>query len=240
MLDSGSMACTLSSGVMPQLLQGAVLTFTELEPTDVVLIGCGGSKTTPSGMRDLEVEVFGCRVVVLTLVVNGQSDDIIIGSNLLRFLVNNLELNGNSDAHISGSDSQERLLSLMAGVQECKEDLSGKAGTVKIKRAVTLEPMSEHLVWGELQQWSADLASSKVVTEPMSVRSRPRSVIVGRTVALLTDDGWLPLTVINPSERPVTLRRNAKLADVYPCVALENFSNLRDTSGHQPGVQQNF
>lgn len=179
---------------------------TDLETTDVVLIGCGGSKTTPSGMCDLEVELYGCREILPTLVVDGQSDDLIIGSNLLRYLVNNLRLNVNSTSHTTEGESQKRRLSLMAGVQECKEDLSDKVGTVKLKRAVTLEPMSEHLVWGKLQQWSGDLAGSEVMTEPTSARSRPRSVMVGRTVALLRDDGWLPLKVINPSERLVTLR----------------------------------
>lgn len=59
MLDSGSMACTLSAAIVPQLLDQEVLKTPTLEPIDVVLIGCGGSKTIPSGVCDLEVEVCG-------------------------------------------------------------------------------------------------------------------------------------------------------------------------------------
>ena len=41
MLDSGSMACTLSLSVMPQLLHQLVLRNPTLKPTDVVFIECG-------------------------------------------------------------------------------------------------------------------------------------------------------------------------------------------------------
>lgn len=47
--------------------------------------------------------------------------------------------------------------------------------------------------------------------------------MVGRTVTLLWGDGWVPVRVINPSHKRVTLRRNCKIADVSPCVALEDF-----------------
>lgn len=52
LLDSGSMACTLSSSVITQLLCQTVLETPTLTPTDVVLIGCGGSKTILSGACD--------------------------------------------------------------------------------------------------------------------------------------------------------------------------------------------
>ena len=42
--------------------------------------------------KNLEVEVCGCKVMVPTLVVDGQSDNIIIGSKLLRYLVHHLKL----------------------------------------------------------------------------------------------------------------------------------------------------
>ncbi len=47
--------------------------------------------------------------------------------------------------------------------------------------------------------------------------------MVGRVVTSLWGNGYVPVRVINPSSRPVTLRRNCKLADVSPCVALEDF-----------------
>ena len=34
-------------------------------------------------------------------------------------------------------------------------------------------------------------------------------------------DRWVPVKLINPSSMAVTLRRNCKIADVFPCVAVE-------------------
>ncbi|KAK0141087.1 hypothetical protein N1851_021889 [Merluccius polli] len=209
----------------------AVLKTPALEATEVVLIGCGGSKTVPSGMCVLEVEVYGCKVVVPMLVVQGQSEDLIIGSNLLRYLVCHLRLGGGllgGCPTMPGGDGdlKKELLSLVAKAEECVDDVPEKVGFVKIKRAVTLEPMTEHLVWGKLQQVNGTLAGSTIMLVPTCARSRPRSVIVGRTVALLGDDGWLPLKVINPANKPVTLRRNAKLADVHRCTGSAGFQGL--------------
>ena len=44
-------------------------------------------------MCDLEMEVYDCKVVMLTLVLEGQSDDLILGSSLLRYLDHHLKLN---------------------------------------------------------------------------------------------------------------------------------------------------
>lgn len=44
-------------------------------------------------------------------------------------------------------------------------------------------------------------------------------------MATLWADGCIPVKVINPSSVPITLRRNAKLADIYPCLALEDFGD---------------
>jgi hypothetical protein len=76
------MACTLSSRVLPELLHAGVLKSPSLRPTEIVLVGCGGLKTRPLGVCELEMELYGCRVAVPTLVVEGQSVDLILGSNL--------------------------------------------------------------------------------------------------------------------------------------------------------------
>lgn len=52
---------------------------------------------------------------------------------------------------------------------------------------------------------------------------------MARLVTSFWSDGWVPLKVINTSGRPVLLRRNAKLADLYPCIALEDIDSV-DTS----------
>lgn len=49
--------------------------------------------------------------------------------------------------------------------------------------------------------------------------------MVGRLVTQLWGDGLVPVRVINPSHKPVTLKRNCKIADVSACVALEDFDD---------------
>lgn len=228
MLDSGSMACSLSYEVLQRLSQDGAIRNPSLTPTDVVLIGCGGSRTKPLGVCDLEMKLFGHSVVVPTLVVATQSDDLIVGSNLLKYLIQHLRILRDVLSHMPPSErsevEQHKLLSLLANVEVWSgSDIPDKVGTVKIKKAVTLDPLSEHLVWGQLQKVGDISVGSAVIMEPTSARSRPKSVLVGRTVAVLRGDGWLPMKVINPSDKPVTLRRNAKLVDVFPCVELEDF-----------------
>jgi hypothetical protein len=43
--------------------------------------------------------------------------------------------------------------------------------------------------------------------------------MVGRVVTPLWGDGWNPMKITNISDKPLTLRKNSKLADVSPCVA---------------------
>ncbi len=227
MLDTGSMACTMSSKILPKLLSTGVLSNLSLAPTDVVLVGCGGTRTNPLGVCELDLNVYGCHVTVPTLVVKGQGDDLILGSNLLKHLILQLR---SSELLISASEREcdinekNKLLDLLANVEKWKNGtVPDLVGTVKIKKAVSLEPMTENLVWGKLQSTHDLSAGSAVILEPSRVKSRPRTVLVGKTVALIHEDGWVPLKVINPSEKAVTLRRNSTLADAFPCMALQDF-----------------
>lgn len=228
MLDSGSMACSLSSRVLPLLEQAGVVGPGSISHTSVVLIGCGGSRTSPIGVCELKMQVHGCRFSVPTLIVKGQSDDLILGSNVIKHLIRTLKSSEDFWEKMSLTDQapgeEEILLQLLAAVETWRGDeCPDKVGTVKLKHAVTLEPMQEHLVWGRLPSHACLSAGSTVVVEPSESRTVPRTVIVGRVVTPLWGDGWVPVRIINPSTKPVTLRRNCKIADVFPCVALEDF-----------------
>ncbi|KAF0029457.1 hypothetical protein F2P81_018562 [Scophthalmus maximus] len=50
----------------------------------------------------------------------------------------------------------------------------------------------------------------------------------------MSGDRWVPVKVMNPSDKPVTLKRNTKLADVSPCVALEDLELNVD---HTPATE---
>lgn len=60
------------------------------------------------------------------------------------------------------------------------------------------------------------------MVEPTSARSTPRNILVGRVVTPMSGDRWIPVKVLNPTQKAITLRRNAKLADVFPCLAMED------------------
>ncbi len=59
--------------------------------------------------------------------------------------------------------------------------------------------------------------------ELSTARTAQRNVLVGRIVVSLWGDGSIPVKVFNPSNKPICLRRNCKLANVYACMALEDF-----------------
>ncbi len=228
MLDTGSMACTMSSNILPQLLSSGVLSSLSLAPTDVVLIGCGGTRTKPLGMSELEMTVYGCHVTVPTLVVEGQGDDLILGNNLLKYLIHQLRSSAELLTSVSGRECDNielnKLIDLLANVEKWRNaTVPDLVGTVKIKKAVSLGPMTENLVWGRLQSTHDISAGSAIILEPSRVKSRPKSVLIGKTVALIRRDGWVPLKVINPSEKAITLKRNSTLADAFPCMALQDF-----------------
>ena len=50
--------------------------------------------------------------------------------------------------------------------------------------------------------------------------------MVARVVTPLWGERWVPLKIGNISDSPVTLRRNAKLADVYTCLVLEDMEAI--------------
>ncbi|KAK0144036.1 hypothetical protein N1851_017626 [Merluccius polli] len=187
MLDSGSMACSLSSRVLPLLETSNIVSSDSISPTD----------------------------------------DLILGSNVIKHLIRVLKTSDDFWDKVSLPDKSavddENLLQLLASVEKWRgSEMPDKVGTVKLKHAVTLEPMKEHLVWGSHECLSA---GSTVIVEPSESRTVPRTVMVGRIVTPLWGDGWVPVRVINPSNKPVNLRRNCKLADVSPCTALEDFDN---------------
>ena len=241
MLDSGSMACSLSAEAQRKLNEAGVVSLSSQEVTSVVFVGCGGIRVRPKSVVNLEMEVYGCSVSVPTFVVENQRDELIIGSNVIRYIVSKLKGDPSywEALSTSGSGNHElqQFLSLLAGLERWSDDVvPDKVGTVRCNRAVTLTAGSEHLVWGTLPKNVKISPGSTVMTEPTSSHSAPRGVMVARVVTPLWGDRWVPLKILNLSDSPITLRRNAKLADVYTCLALEDMevpelrSSLQATS----------
>ncbi|KAI3360567.1 hypothetical protein L3Q82_002290 [Scortum barcoo] len=165
------------------------------------------------------MKVLDCNILVPTLIVEGQDDNLILGSNVIKHLIRVLKVSGDFWENVSLSDKMsgedESLFQLLTTTDKWKGgETPDKVGFVKLKHAVTLLPMKEHLVWGRLPVTSAWVLAAHTV---------PRTVMVGRIVTPLWGDGWVPVRVINPSSKPVMLKRNCKIADVSACVALEDF-----------------
>lgn len=53
-----------------------------------------------------------------------------------------------------------------------------------------------------------------VTVEPTSSKSMPRNIMVSCVITSLWGDRWVPMKVTNLTDKPITLKRNSKLADV--------------------------
>lgn len=186
------------------------------------------------GECTLKIELFGLSFEVPVLVVEGQIDQIVIGTNILKPLIRQLKTNESYWSALNKPDGarqneHNRFLRVFSNLERWRgETIPDKVGTVKLKRAVTLKPLSEHLVWACLPPGTQLSAGSTVIVEPSTARCVHRNVLVGRVVSPLWGDGWLPVKLINPTPSEITLCRNTKLADVYPCIALEDFDMFKE------------
>lgn len=230
MIDSGSMACTLSEEAENKLLKAGVKIGEPKSAERVLLVGCGGKQTHPKCIYDLTLSVYGMRCIVPVLVVPGQKDEVIIGSNVLKKLMSVLKSNEDYWKHVSdGCKNSTPELDHFLDVMSCSvrwrgEERPDKIGTVRLLHAVTLLPQQEHLVWGKLPSNAPVSPGSTILVEPCSSKVRPRDIMVGRVISSMYGDRWVPMKITNPLPRSVTLKRNSKIADVSPCVAVEDFS----------------
>lgn len=242
MLDSGSMACTLSEQAEQSMLSENTLPEPTPLPQEIVLVGCGGTLTKPKCMYEVEMKLYGETCIVPILVVPGQRDDIIIGTNVIRFLMHQLKITNDYWRLVSGGGCPpecEQFLDLMANSSRWRgEELPDKIGTVKLQQSVTLLARQEHLVWGKLPSNVSMSPGSTVIVEATSSKSMPRNIMVGRIITPLWGDRWVPMKVTNLLDKPVTLKRNSKLADVSPCVAVEDFEVFQGTCRPQKSVQE--
>ncbi len=238
MIDSGSMACTLSEQAERKMLNENALS----EPTpltqEVVLVGCGGTLTKPKCMYVIEMKLYGEVCIVPVLVVSGQRDDLIIGTNVIRFLMHQLKVTSDYWRLVSSGSllpECEQFLDLMVNSSRWRgEELPDRIGTVRLQQSVTLLARQEHLVWGKLPNNIPMSLGSTVIVEPTTSKSMPRNIMVGRVITPLWGDRWIPMKVTTLSDKPVTMKRNSKLADVSPCLAVEDFEVFQGTS--QPEI----
>ncbi|KAL1259005.1 hypothetical protein QQF64_009582 [Cirrhinus molitorella] len=85
------MSCTLSEEGESKLQADGLLPRPQVIPSNVVLVGCGGLTTQPKFTYDLEIEVYGFKFVVPILVVPRQRDEFIIGSNMIKCVLQKMK-----------------------------------------------------------------------------------------------------------------------------------------------------
>lgn len=125
--------------------------------------------------------------------------------------------------NFTGVPEIQRFLSMLSGHDRWEGgNIPTVIGTARLTQAVTLLPRQEHLVWGRLPMSSTVSVGSTVMIKSFRAQTHKKGVLVGRVIATLPGDRWVPVKLINPSSKPVTLRRNAKIADVSPVLAVED------------------
>lgn len=189
LLDSGSMACTLSEAAEASLLASALM-LTKRSANDVVIIGCGGHQVAPTAMYDLSVSVYGCKMIIPVLIVPRQTDEMILGSNAIKSMLTLLK---NTDDYwrlislpsSNGETESLEFTSLLSNTQRWRGDCAPeKVGTVKLKHCVILQPQSEHLVWGKLPVNAAMFVGSTVLVEPTQSKCVSKQILVDGVITL--------------------------------------------------------
>lgn len=156
LVDSGSVTCTLSESAERILQDHSLICDNLSKPTKKVLTGCGGNQTKPKCAYELNVDLLGCKMTVNFLVVPGQEDDMIVGSNVLRHVtqqVKNTNWYWKKISQPVKENSNDPLFSLLSNVDRWHGDrMPKRVGTVLLRQCVTLEPQHEHIVWGRLKE----------------------------------------------------------------------------------------
>uniref|UniRef100_A0A9J8AHH8 Gypsy retrotransposon integrase-like protein 1 n=1 Tax=Cyprinus carpio carpio TaxID=630221 RepID=A0A9J8AHH8_CYPCA len=179
------------------------------------------------------------KMLVPTLIVSGQHDEFIVGTNVIKHIIRcskqcDLFWKTVSTPNVCNDPMSESFLSMLAGLNRWRGDgVPDKIGTVRCNSAVCLEPGCEYLVWGRLPKHTEVSPGSAVLTEPTNSRSAPKGILVARLVTHLWGDRWVPLKLINTWNKPVMLKRNAKIADLFPGIALEDMDDGNQISQMQ-------
>lgn len=234
LLDTGSMACTISEEAEQMLSSANLMVMSTDICPDIVLVGCGGVKVKPKSIYDLKVEVYGYMFRVPALVVPGQKDQMIIGTNVIKYLLKQFKQSTQFWQVLSRPESADapeimQFLNMLSGINRWRGDsIPDVIGTAKLAKAITLQPRQEHLVWSKLPADSAVSVGSAVLVEPPKTLTHKNDIIVCRSLSTMHGDRWIPVRVLNTSNKTVTLRRNTKIAEVSACIAIEDLDEEAD------------
>lgn len=90
LLDSGSMATTINEETECRLLDVCGTHGPDDQHTNVLLVSCGGVQVGPKCINQLKIVVYRHSVSVPTLVVPGQKDQLIIITNVIKYVLSQI------------------------------------------------------------------------------------------------------------------------------------------------------
>lgn len=138
------------------------------------MVGCGGTQSKPKCMYELGMKLYGESCTGPVLVVPGQRDDLIIGMNVIRFLMHQLKVTSDYWPLVSSGNLLPecgQFLDLVANSSRWRgEELPDVIGTVKLQQSVTLLARQEYLIWGKLPKNVPMSPGSTVNAEPTSYK----------------------------------------------------------------------
>lgn len=144
MLDFGSMSCTHNEEGELKLQAAGVLPCAQPAPANVVL-GCGGLNTQPKRVYDLTIEVYWSKSGK-TSIVPGQRDKFIIGTRVIKSLIQALKSTEKYWELIYCSNSNpecEQFFELLSCTFRWSgSELPSRIGTVRLRQAVGYSPPS--------------------------------------------------------------------------------------------------
>ncbi len=107
----------------------------------------------------------------------------------------------------TGEPEIEQFLNMLLGINRWKgNNMPDIVDTAKLTQAVTLLPMQEHLVWGKLPLNAPVSMGSTIIIEPTKAQTHKKIIMVGRVIASMSGDGWVPVRIINPLDKPIKLK----------------------------------
>lgn len=151
MLDTGSMASTLRADILLRLRE-AGLQWDSIASSNIVFVGCSGNLTSPVGICDLKLQLYRFSYSVPVLIVEGLSDELIIGINALKPMIKQFKSNDRywrvaGNPYTSCQSDNSQFYHLLSDRERWRGNtIPDKVDTVKLKCAVTLQPRSEGLV----------------------------------------------------------------------------------------------
>ncbi|KAJ8413956.1 hypothetical protein AAFF_G00065540 [Aldrovandia affinis] len=139
---------------------------------------------------------------------------------------------------VSSSNSDpdcEQFLQLLSCISRWSgPELPDVVGTVQLKQAVTLLPQRVCGLGEVAEQVSYLTREHRYGGANCTLDTQKYSG--GTCCDTHVGDRWIPVKVLNPTQRAITLRRNAKIADVFPCLAVEDLPITQGLCRSQCGL----